>query len=485
VAEYKYDGMRAQLHLLASGDVRVYSRNCEDRTASFPDVVALVKALLGDDCVETEGGQSRTLIADAELVAVDAKTGRLRAFQELATRKRGETTVAEVTVQVCVFAFDLLMLDGEVLATQPFRCRRARLRQLVEARADASRLRLACALELTPEQTDDADDAGVSGQPPASVGEEAEDRSAAEIGVAVEVTEERGSTSERLHRFLLASLAAGCEGLMLKTLEGVYEPGKRADTWLKMKKVRPVCSRACRLRVLVFHLLRGPSNDLYSALARDLGPPAKTQDYVEGMADSLDLVVIGAWYGDGRKTVRSSPFSRHEAKPSPVAFPPSLDTPPLNRSAPWSSAPWSSAPSLHGSISMMRVPPVSSHAHAGVVLAVPHGMLERGDGGVPVHVPLHVGLHGRVLPANVRCAATAPAAQQARLLQHSREPQRVVCAHAGMGDPRRGLHRLANAHGSVRPRACRPRRVASFPALPARQRRQGKRRPTLAEVTQH
>ena len=54
MAEYKYDGMRAQLHLLASGDVRVYSRNCEDRTASFPDVVALVQSLLGDDLAERE-----------------------------------------------------------------------------------------------------------------------------------------------------------------------------------------------------------------------------------------------------------------------------------------------------------------------------------------------------------------------------------------------------------------------------------------------
>ena len=62
------------------------------------------------------------------------------------------------TQQVCVFAFDLLLLDGEVLATQPFRCRRAKLKQLVETRADASRLRLACALEMTPEQTHTDDD---------------------------------------------------------------------------------------------------------------------------------------------------------------------------------------------------------------------------------------------------------------------------------------------------------------------------------------
>lgn len=43
LAEYKYDGMRAQIHLLKDGSVKVFSRNCEDRTASFPDVVAAIK----------------------------------------------------------------------------------------------------------------------------------------------------------------------------------------------------------------------------------------------------------------------------------------------------------------------------------------------------------------------------------------------------------------------------------------------------------
>lgn len=32
------------------------------------------------------------------------------------------------------------------------------------------------------------------------------------------------------------------------------------------------------------------------------------RDYCEGLRDSLDLVVIGAWYGQGRKTKWYSPF---------------------------------------------------------------------------------------------------------------------------------------------------------------------------------
>ena len=32
------------------------------------------------------------------------------------------------------------------------------------------------------------------------------------------------------------------------------------------------------------------------------------KDYVEGLSDSLDLVVIGAWWGNGRKAGWFSPF---------------------------------------------------------------------------------------------------------------------------------------------------------------------------------
>lgn len=44
LAEYKYDGTRAQIHLLSDNSVKVFSRNCEDKTASMPDVVAAIQA---------------------------------------------------------------------------------------------------------------------------------------------------------------------------------------------------------------------------------------------------------------------------------------------------------------------------------------------------------------------------------------------------------------------------------------------------------
>ena len=44
---YSSTGLSAppvQIHLMPGGHVRVFSRNCEDRTPSFPDVAEIVRA---------------------------------------------------------------------------------------------------------------------------------------------------------------------------------------------------------------------------------------------------------------------------------------------------------------------------------------------------------------------------------------------------------------------------------------------------------
>jgi ATP dependent DNA ligase domain len=53
-------------------------------------------------------------VLDAEAVAIDRTTGRLMPFQELSKRKRKDVKVEDIQVRVCLFAFDLLYLNGEV-----------------------------------------------------------------------------------------------------------------------------------------------------------------------------------------------------------------------------------------------------------------------------------------------------------------------------------------------------------------------------------
>jgi ATP-dependent DNA ligase len=57
---------------------------------------------------------TKSFVLDAEAVAIDRATGKLMPFQELSKRKRKDVKVEDIQVRVCLFAFDLLYLNGEV-----------------------------------------------------------------------------------------------------------------------------------------------------------------------------------------------------------------------------------------------------------------------------------------------------------------------------------------------------------------------------------
>ena len=76
---------------------------------------------------------------------------------------------------------------------------------------------------------------------------------------------EEGSTAEELEAALVAAAEMEAEGLMVKSLaddaESGYAPGKRSFAWLKLKR-----------------------------------------DYIDGLADSFDLVPVGAYAGTGKRS---------------------------------------------------------------------------------------------------------------------------------------------------------------------------------------
>jgi DNA ligase-1 len=122
--EYKYDGERAQIHFVAhdapqeysttapsagksdKGVANIFSRNSEDLSKKYPDVLAKLPNWVKQG--------TKSFVLDCETVAWDMAEKKVLAFQQLMTRKRKDVKVDDVKVKVCIFAFDLLFLNGEV-----------------------------------------------------------------------------------------------------------------------------------------------------------------------------------------------------------------------------------------------------------------------------------------------------------------------------------------------------------------------------------
>merc|ERR1711988_1355540 len=114
-------GERAQIHLLEDSSIRIYSRNQEDNTSKYPDIIQRFS-----NC-KLDGVTS--CVIDSEAVAWDREKKQIQPFQVLSTRKRKDAAESEIKVQVAVFAFDLLYLNGEALVRKPFEVRRELLRK--------------------------------------------------------------------------------------------------------------------------------------------------------------------------------------------------------------------------------------------------------------------------------------------------------------------------------------------------------------------
>ncbi|XP_024637551.2 DNA ligase 1 isoform X2 [Medicago truncatula] len=117
--EYKYDGERAQIHFLENGSVEIYSRNAERNTGKYPDVIAAVSRL--------KKTTVSSFILDCELVAYDHGKQTILPFQVLSTRSRKNVAKSDIKVAVCVFAFDLLHLNGHKLFQENLKIRREHL----------------------------------------------------------------------------------------------------------------------------------------------------------------------------------------------------------------------------------------------------------------------------------------------------------------------------------------------------------------------
>jgi len=194
--EPKFDGTRLQIHFSLEkkwtsvkdqlafdfqpkGFVRFFTRNLENVTAMFPDLVQAV----------FEEVEAKEAILDGEAIGFDTKTGKFLPFQETIKRKRKYGIGRKAKeIPLKFFVFDLLFKNGRSFLRVSFEKRRRVLEQTVMGGKT---------ILLAPQ---------IVTQDPI-----------------------------RLKKYHQKQLNKGLEGIVAKKWHSFYDPGKRGYTWVKLK----------------------------------------------------------------------------------------------------------------------------------------------------------------------------------------------------------------------------------------------------------
>jgi DNA ligase-1 len=191
VAEDKYDGIRAQLHVARTDDgstrAELYSRGSGAVSASFPDIIKPAKTF-----AETT---NRQFVLDGEIVPMRLTNGELETLPfSILQRRLGRKQLSPAQLRqnpVAFLAFDCLWLDGQLLLQRPFAQRRDALHQIAHGAPFV-------------------------------------------IGPSTIVTD-----AAALESLFAQARSRRNEGLVVKRLDSAYTPGCRGDAWMKLKSHLP------------------------------------------------------------------------------------------------------------------------------------------------------------------------------------------------------------------------------------------------------
>lgn len=184
VAQPKLDGFRLQIHVnkrKSKPEVHFFSRNLQDMSAMFPDIVPAIKDLPVED-----------MICEGEAIGYDPNTGNFLPFQETVKRKRKhgiDQAISEYPLKV--FLFDLLYLNGKSYLDVGHEERRHKLQEVFKHFKEEH----------------------------------------------VHIVEEKEMKSAKeLEDYFIHNIETGLEGLVVKRPNAIYQPGKRNFNWIKLKR---------------------------------------------------------------------------------------------------------------------------------------------------------------------------------------------------------------------------------------------------------
>lgn len=208
-AETKFDGERLQVHKDDS-EFRYFTRRSHDYSSGFGATAD--EGSLTQYIAKSFRSHVKSCILDGEVIGYDPRNDRL-------VSKGSHVDVKSLTesssLQPCFVAFDILLLNGQVVTNKPLQERVGLLDQAV--------------LEVP--------------------------------GRILISKRQKGSTRDDAVRLLNQAIEDQEEGIVLKRLTSVYKPNARRAGWLKLKP-----------------------------------------EYVDNLVSDLDMLILGGYFGEGRRS---------------------------------------------------------------------------------------------------------------------------------------------------------------------------------------
>lgn len=208
--EDKFDGFRLQIHITKNQksknrfhgnknqelfennnkegekEVVIYSRNLENVTNMYPDIVEGVLKTFPN---------VNSLIIEGEAVGFDPKTGKILPFQETVQRKRKyEIEKMSASVPLKLITFEILYLNGKELINENFIKRREILESIIEKSPCFNKTNIVLS-----------------------------DISWCQTEVAIE-------------KIFKRAVSKNMEGIVAKKANGIYQAGARGWNWIKLKR---------------------------------------------------------------------------------------------------------------------------------------------------------------------------------------------------------------------------------------------------------